>query len=158
MSSQAKGDPTTPTAEKTGKGLSERLRIEEDGSISADAEKAFQELSQSLECREQITKEDVKWSRKLILDECNEGAHDQVIGACSGVKRKLKAASFYGQDSALARLIVMLSEGAAHYAERALSLDVAGREIELALASRLALTVSTLSEALDRHRSRRPSE
>ena len=51
-----------------------------------------------------------------------------------------------GQDSALARLIVMLSEGAAGCAERALSLDVAGREIELALASRLALTVSSLSE------------
>ena len=52
----------------------------------------------------------------------------------------------HGQDSALVRLIVMLSEGAAGCAERALSLDVAGREIELALASRLALTVSSLSE------------
>ena len=52
----------------------------------------------------------------------------------------------HGQDSALVRLIVMLSEGAAGCAERALSLDVAGREIEFALASRLALTVSGLSE------------
>jgi hypothetical protein len=139
-------------------------KVEKDEAITANAEKAFEELSKKLEHRELITEEEARKSRQFILDECNKGADDQIMGACSGVKRKLQAVSFYrtfsvrdGQDSALARLIVMLSEGAASCAQRALSLDVAGREIELALASRLALTVSTLNDALDRHRSRKPS-
>jgi hypothetical protein len=165
MSNHVNVDPMAPKAEKTNKELSERLRVEEDGSITANAERAFKELSQRLEHRELITKEEVRKSREFILKECNEGASEQIVAACPAVSRKLQGMSFYaaflirdGQDSALARLIVMLSEGVAACAERALSLDVAGREVELALASRLALTVSSLSEALDRHRSRRPSD
>ena len=57
MSNHVKVDPMTPKAEKTGKELCERLRIEEDGSITADAEKAFKELGEKLEHRELVAKE-----------------------------------------------------------------------------------------------------
>ena len=165
MSNHVKVDSMTPKAEKTGKELSERLRIEEDGSITADAEKAFKELSEKLEHRELVAKEQARKNGQFVMSECSDGACTQITAACSGVKSKVQGISFYGafsvrdgQESALARHIVMLSEGAANCAERALSLDVAGREIELTLSSRLALTVLALSDALDRHRSRRPSD
>ena len=66
-----------------------------DEAIAANAEKAFKELSEKLEHRELITKEEARKSRQFILDECNKGAGDQIIGACSGVNRKLQAMSFY---------------------------------------------------------------
>ena len=125
MSSQAKVDPMAPKAEKTNKELSQMLRVEADESITADAERALKELGQRLEHRELITKEEVRKSREFILKKCNEGASDQIVAACPAVSRKLQGMSFYaallirdGQDSALARLIVMLSEGVASCARR----------------------------------------
>jgi hypothetical protein len=136
---------------------------EKDEAITVKAERVVKELSEKIEHHDLLAEEDAIRSGNVIRAECNKSAYDHVMGACSRAKRKIQAAGFYsaflardGQDSALARLIVIMSEGAASSAERALKLDVAGREIELGLAARLALTVSTLSDALDRHRSRTP--
>jgi hypothetical protein len=50
--------------------------------------------------------------------------------------------------------MVMMTEGAASCAERAVTLDAPGRGLELNLAAKLALTVAALSDAIDRHRCR----
>jgi len=135
-----------------------------DDAVIANAEKSLKELGERIEHSELIMKEEARKGCQLVMNDCNEGACKQITSACSGVKSKMQAVNFYGaflvrdgQESALARHIVMLTEGAANCAERALNLDVAGREIELTLSSRLALTVCALTDALDRHRSRRPS-
>ena len=105
---------------------------------------------------------------KLLSDEASIGAMDQIsrgtangIGTCSAIERQLSAAGFYGtfcaidgQESAISRLIVMLTEGAASCAERAVTLDTPGRGLELNLEVKLALTVTALSNALDSHRRR----
>ena len=81
-------------------------------------ERAFKALSQGLEHRELITKEEVRKSRELILQGVQRGSQrpncrcgtrsDQIVAACPAVSRKLTGMCFYaaflvehGQDFAV---------------------------------------------------------
>jgi hypothetical protein len=59
-----------------------------------------------------------------------------------------------GQESAIARLIVALTNTAMDLFARANTLESPAREAELSLAVRLSHTVAALSKALDHHRGR----
>jgi hypothetical protein len=145
-----------------------------DETATVDVEKRYRELVEKLEINRMTDKQAEKLRKKLgtlLRDECNSGALDQItravpdgLSTCPGIMRQIHSTGFYltfepldGQDSALSRLMVMMTEGAANSAERALTLDATARTLELNLASKLALTVAALSEALDRHRRNRPA-
>lgn len=129
--------------------------------VIAETESVYQALREKVERSELTTKEEAAKSWSFIMHECSNGAVDQLSEACTSVTGKLAVVSHYNsfvsfdaQESALARLIVILSEGAVGCVGKARNLDAVGREIELSLGSKLGLTVAHLSDAMDRHRGR----
>jgi hypothetical protein len=130
-------------------------------------ERRLEELKEKLK-NHVPTPDEVRRAREFMTNEANIGAIDQIsraiadgVGTCSAIERQLSASCFYhtflvgdGQESALSRLMVMMTEGAASCAERGVTLDAPGRGLELNLAAKLALTVAALSDAIDRHRCR----
>jgi hypothetical protein len=143
--------------------MSDRKR-HKDGTVERKLEELKAKLSNHVPTREEAQR-----ASQFLRDEATTGAMDQIargipngIGICSGVERQLSAASLYhtfcasdGQESALSRLIVMMTEGAASCAERAVTADGPTRAVEFNLASKLCLTAAALSDALDRHRTRK---
>jgi hypothetical protein len=131
-------------------------------------ERRLEELKAKLE-NYVPTPDDGRRAGKLLRDEASTGAVDQIsrgiadgIATCSTAERQLSATALYGtfcasdgQESALSRLIVMLTEAAASCAERAVALDAPGRGLELNLAAKLSLTMAALSNELDGHRRRK---
>ena len=136
-----------------------------DGMMTVDVEKRCKELADKLEIN-QVTDKQAEQLQRLLRDECDSGALDQItratpdgLSTSPGIMRQLHSTAFYttfkpldGQESALARLMVIMTEGAANSAERALTLDAAARMVEVNLAAKLTLVVAALSQALDRHR------
>ena len=115
------------------------------------------------------TWQDVQEVRKRISRHSNDGAQEQVWRAVPPGERepspvaelnsKLSAMGFYGtflpsdgHNSALARLMVGATNAAMDCFARAGTSNSSVRAMELNLASKLSLTVATLSKALDSHR------